>query len=147
MIRNSIVTLAALTVVFAALNLNAGERVTKKTPKPFSVCAGSCSRSMDVVSRHETAWEAIRVAQQLREEERYVHVGVAKGEKVKPLDMHASFRPNAKPTSASVYAHGCKFCELRGTLVNVADADAVAKRITDDSGLAEVIFNYEATTR
>lgn len=142
MIRNRIVTLTAVVFCFVLANASAQERVAKSPPKPFAVCAGGCSRSMHVVSNHETAWEAIRVAADLRRDKTYTHVGVAKGSAMRPLDMHASFRPTAKPESVSVYELGCKSCILRGTLTTIADADFLAKKITDDDGVAEVVFNY-----
>jgi len=144
MFSNKSVTLALTAVLLGVLTCSAEERVTAKTPKPYSVCAGSCSRSMRVVARYETASDAIRAAEDLRRGEQYEHIGVAEGGPVRPLDMHASFRPNAKPQSVSVYAVGCKSCIFRGTLTTIADADAVAKSIADNDGQPAIVFHYKA---
>lgn len=142
MMSNRIVTLALTIVFVGAAACQAGERTKADPPTPFKVVAGSCSRSMRVVSAYETAMAAIRAADQLRREERYTHIGVARGEAIDALDFHASFRANARPDSVSVFEVGCKSCTLLGTLAMIADADALAKRITVDNGVAALVFNY-----
>lgn len=140
MIRHLLFTL--ITLSFAFTSLEAAEPETQPAKTSFSVCGGRCSRSIRVISTHDSAFEALTTFQQIEESGEYRYLGVASGEGVKPYVFLPSFADSMKPDTYSVYRVGCKSCDLRGKRASQKEAADLVKKAEADGELAVIVYDF-----
>jgi hypothetical protein len=125
--------LLALAVLVAARAVSAQDPDTKPAKEQFAVYAGNCSRSIKLVSTHDTAEKACWAAQDLRHTHKIVRITTGKAPELL-----------VSPTSqtCSVYGNPCKFWYLAATTRGSWEADVLAEAIRKKGESAEIIYHF-----
>lgn len=109
----------------------------------YSLCGGSCARSIKIVETFDDVYAACEAAAKLRKTHEYV--GILTGRRVDPLLVHPAFQNELKPKSCSIVRRSMSFrCGQWSTTPIAADVPKAEEMVVDlrKSGrIAEIIYH------
>ncbi len=135
------VAFAACPILFHIGQMCHAEDQPQKPVKTiYSLCGGSCKRSMEVVAMFDDPYVACEAADKLRKTEKYV--GLIAGEHVDPLLVHPAIRDHQKPKSNAIVRQSirCGIWVLERSPASAKDPEATVSEIRKAGRLAEVIY-------
>ena len=140
---NLFVAMTCLILFVFGQNSHAQEVPKKPTKTVYTLCGGTCNRSMEIVATFDGIEAACRAAERLRQTRKYV--GIMTGKHVNPCLIHPAWRSELKPESCSVARRNvqirCSPWVIDRLSMDLNSAEATVTELRMAKQSAEVIYH------